>query len=118
MKNAFQKTLIAFLLFILILIGVFIGVVKKWSQYNSLLETMQMVDFQGLLVSALGASILILISIGLTFWLARAWSIEQPALGERIIRLAMVVSLVLILVFGGLAGGLIVLRTLWTIGYF
>jgi hypothetical protein len=61
---------------------------------------------------------MILLSIGLVFWLAHAWSLEQPSLGERIVRLAMVVSILLILVFGGMGGGLIVLRTLWTIGYF
>ena len=43
---------------------------------------------------------------------------KQPELGNRIIRLALVVSISLIVVFGGLAGGLVILRTLWTIGFF
>lgn len=118
MTKAFKKTLIAFLLFILLLIGILFLVIRHWSRYGSLSETMRMVNFSELLLALLGASILILISIALTFWLAHAWSIEQPSLGERIIRLAMVVSILLILVFGGLGGGIIVLRTLWTIGYF
>jgi len=54
----------------------------------------------------------------LTFGLARAWASEQPQLGEQIIRLALTVSMCFVIVFGGLAGGLIVLRTLWTIGFF
>lgn len=118
MKTAFKKTLIAFVIFILSLIGILIGVIKRWSQSGSLIENMMMVDFTGLLIGVLGASILILISIALTFWLAHAWSVEQPALGERIIRLAMLVSILLILVFGGMGIGLIVLRTLWTVNYF
>ena len=118
MKTAFKKTLIAFVIFILSLIGILIGVIKRWSQSGSLIESMMMVDFTGLLIGVLGASILILISIALTFWLAHAWSVEQPALGERIIRLAMLVSILLILVFGGMGIGLIVLRTLWTVNYF
>ena len=77
-----------------------------------------MVDFSGILLSVLGACTLSLVSVALTFWLARAWVSEQPELGERIIRLALVVSISLIVVFGGLAGGLVVLRTLWTIGFF
>ena len=118
MKTAFKKTLIAFVIFILSLIGILIIVIKGWSQSGSLIESMMMVDFSGLLLSVLGASILILISVALTFWLAHAWSVEQPALGERIIRLAMLVSILLILVFGGMGIGLIVLRTLWTVNYF
>ena len=118
MKTALTKTLIAFFIFILSLIGILIGVIKHWSQSGSLIESMMMVDFSGLLLSVLGASILILISIALIFWLAHAWSVEQPALGEQIIRLAMLVSILLILVFGGMGIGLIVLRTLWTVNYF
>ena len=118
MKTAFQKTLIAFLVFIGILIGILIVVIQRWSQYSSLPETMQMVDFRGILLAVFSTSILTLISIVLIFWLAHAWSVEQPKLGGQIIRLAMVVSILLILVFGGLGGGFIVLRTLWTIGYF
>ena len=118
MKTAFKKTLIAFLIFILSLIGILIIVIKGWSQSGSLIESMMMVDFLGLLLSILGVSILILISVVLTFWLAHAWSVEQPALGEQIIRLATLVSILLILVFGGMGIGLIVLRTLWTVNYF
>ena len=118
MKTAFKKTLIAFLIFILSLIGILIGVIRRWSQGGSLIESMMMVDFTGLLLSVLGASILILISVALTFWLAHAWSVEQPTLGEQIIRLAMLVSILLILVFGGMGIGIIVLRTLWTVNYF
>ena len=118
MKTAFKKTLIAFLIFIISLIGILIGVIKRWSQSGSLIESMMMVDFTGLLLGVLGAAILILISVALTFWLAHAWSIEQPALGEQIIRLAMLVSILLILVFGGMGIGIIVLRTLWTVNYF
>ena len=77
-----------------------------------------MVDFQGVLLAALGACILSLVSVALTFWLARAWVSEHPELGDRIIRLALIVSISLIVIFGGLAGGLIILRTLWTIGFF
>ena len=118
MKTAFKKTLIAFLIFILSLIGLLIGIIKRWSQSGSLVESMMMVDFTGLLLSVLGTSILILISVALTFWLAHTWSVELPALGEQIIRLAMLVSILLILVFGGMGIGLIVLRTLWTVNYF
>lgn len=118
MKTAFIKTLIAFFIFVLSLIGILVGVIKHWSQSGSLIESMMMVDFSGLLLSVLGTSILILISVVLIFWLAHAWSIEQPALGEKIIRLAMLVGILLILVFGGMGIGLIVLRTLWTVNYF
>ncbi len=118
MKTAFKKTLIGFLIFILSLVGILIGVIRRWSQSGSLIESMMMVDFTGLLLGVLGASILILISVALTFWLAHAWSVEQPTLGEQIIRLATLVSILLILVFGGMGIGLIVLRTLWTVNYF
>ena len=118
MKTAFKKTLIAFLIFILSLIGILIGVIKRWSQSGSLIESMMMIDFAGILLGVLGASILILLSIALTFWLAHAWSVDQPALGEQIIRLALLVSVLLIFVFGGMGIGLIVLRTLWTVNYF
>jgi cell division protein FtsX len=77
-----------------------------------------MVDFQGILLSFLGAVVLCLISVFLTFNLARAWVKEQPELSERIFRHALIINLSLIIIFGGLAGGIIILRTLWTIGYF
>ena len=118
MGTAFKKALIVFIGFIVILGGVLIAVIQNFSQYGSLPETIQMVDFSGMLVAVLGACLLSLISVVLTFWLARAWVNERPELGDRIVRLALIVSISLIIVFGGLAGGLIVLRTLWTIGFF
>ena len=118
MGTAFKKALIVFIVFILILGGVLISVILNYSEYVSFPETMQMVDFSGILVSVLGACLLSLVSVVLTFWLARAWVNERPELGERIVHLALIVSVSLIVVFGGLAGGLVVLRTLWTIGFF
>jgi len=118
MGTAFKKALILFIVFIVVLGGVLIAVIHSYSQYGSLPETIQMVDFPGLLVAVLGACVLSLVSVVLTFWLARAWVNECPELGERIVRLALIVSISLIVVFGGLAGGLVVLRTLWTIGFF
>ena len=118
MRTAFKKALIAFIGFIVVLGGVLVSVILNYAEYESLPEMMQMVDFSGILVAVLGACVLSLGSVVLTFWLARAWASEQPELGTRIIRLALVVSISLIVVFGGLAGGLVVLRTLWTIGFF
>ena len=118
MGTAFKKAFIAFIGFIVVLGGVLIGVIQRYSQYESLPETMQMVDFSGILVAVLGACVLSLVSVALTFWLARAWVNEQPELGTRIIRLALAISISFIVVFGGLAGGLVILRTLWTIGFF
>ncbi len=118
MGTAFKKAIIVFIGFVVILGGVLLGVIRQYSQYGSLPETMQMVDFSGILLAVLGACLLSLISVALTFILARAWASEQPELGERIVRLALIVSIAFIIVFGGLAGGLIVLRTLWTIGFF
>ena len=118
MGTAFKKVFIVFIGFIVVLGGILIGVIQRFSEYESFPETIQMVDFSGLLVAILGACILSLVSVALTFWLARAWTSEQPELGEQIVRLALLVSISLIVVFGGVAGGLIVLRTLWTIGYF
>ena len=118
MGTAFKKTLIVFIGFILVLGVVLIGVILQYSQYGSLPETMQMVDFSGILVAVLGACLLSLISVVLIFWLARTWINERPELGERIVHLALIVSVSFIIVFGGLAGGLVVLRTLWTIGFF
>lgn len=118
MGTAFKKALIVFIGFIVVLGGVLIGVILNYSQYGSLPEAMQMVDFSGILLSVLGACLLSLVSVVLTFWLARAWINERPELGERIVHLALIVSVSLIVVFGSLAGGLVVLRTLWTIGFF
>ena len=118
MGSAFKKAFIVFIGFIAVLGAVLIGVILNYSQYESLPETMQMVDFSGILVAVLGACVLSLISIVLIFWLGRAWASEQPELGDRIIRLTLIVSISFIVVCGGLAGGLIILRTLWTIGFF
>ena len=118
METTFKRAFILFIGFIVVLIGILIGVIHRFSQYGSLPETMQMVDFSGILVAVLSLCILSLVSILLTFWLARAWGREQPELAERILRLTLTISISFILVFGGLAGGLIVLRTLWTIGFF
>ncbi len=118
MGTAFKKTITVFIGFIVVLIAVLFVVIQNYSQYESLPETMQMVDFSGILLAVFGACVLSLISIVLTFGLARAWASEQPELGDRIIRLALIVSIAFIVVCGGLAGGLIILRTLWTIGFF
>ena len=118
MGTAFKKALIVFIGFIVVLGGVLIAVIQNFSQYGSLPEMIQMVDFSGILVAVLGACVLSLVSVVLTFWLARAWVNERPELGDRIVHLALIVSVSLIIVFGGLAGGLVVLRTLWTIGFF
>ncbi len=79
---------------------------------------MEMVDFQGILLSFLGAVVLCLISVVLTFNLARAWSKEQPENTKDIFRLALITNIMLIVIIGGLETGIIILRTLWTIGYF
>ena len=118
MGNAFKKAIIVFIAFVVILVGILIVVIQRYTQYGSIPDTMQMVDFQGILVAFLGAAILSLISVVLTFNLARAWVKEQPELAERIFRHALIINLSLIIIFGGLAGGIIILRTLWTIGYF
>ena len=118
MGTAFKRAIIVFIGFIIILGCVLIGAIRRYSQYGSLPETIQMVDFSGILIAVLGACVLSLVSVALIFWLARAWVSEQPELGSRIVRLALTISISLIVVFGGLAGGLIVLRTLWTIGFF
>ena len=118
MGTAFKKAFTVFIGFIVVLGGVLIGVIQHYSQYESLPETIQMVDFSGILVAVLGACVLSLMSVVLIFWLARAWVNEQPELGAQIIRLALAISISFIVVFGGLAGGLVILRTLWTIGFF
>ncbi len=118
MGTAFKKAITVFIGFIVVLVGVLLGVIQNYSQYGSLPETIQMVDFSGILLAVFGACILSLVSIALTFWLARAWATEQPELGNRIIRFALILSITFIVVCGGLAGGLVILRTLWTIGFF
>lgn len=114
----FKKALIVFIGFIVILVGILIVVILQYSKFLSVPEDLEMVDFQGILLSFLGAVVLCLISVFLTFNLARAWVKEQPEFAERIFRHALIINLSLIIIFGGLAGGIIILRTLWTIGYF
>tara|TARA_B100000809_G_C15137186_1_gene531176 strand:- start:2145 stop:2507 length:363 start_codon:yes stop_codon:yes gene_type:complete len=118
MKNAFRRVLIALFLFVLSLVVILIFIIINWVKFESIPDLLMMVDFTGILLSTLAVSILILVSIGLVFWLARAWSAEQPELGDKIIQLATITNVVLIFVFGGMGVGLIILRTLWTIGYF
>ena len=118
MKNAFRRVLIALFLFVLSLVVILIFIIINWVEFESIPDLLMMVDFTGILLSTLAVSILILVSIGLVFWLARTWSAEQPELGDKIIQLATITNIVLIFVFGGMGVGLIILRTLWTIGYF
>ena len=64
MGTAFKKALFVFIGFIVVLGGVLVGVILRYSQYGSLPETIQMVDFQGLLLAVvLGACVLSLISV-------------------------------------------------------
>ncbi|MCY4400969.1 MAG: hypothetical protein OXD54_00155 [Candidatus Poribacteria bacterium] len=118
MRSAYTKALIVYIGFLVILVGILMVVIHRYSQYGSIPETMEMVDFQGLLLGTLGAVVLILVSVVLTFTLARAWVKEQPELAERIFRYALIINLSIILILGGIASGIIILRTLWTIGYF
>ena len=53
MGTAFKKAFIVFIGFIVVLGGILIGVIQRFSQYGSLPETMQMVDFSGILVAVL-----------------------------------------------------------------
>ena len=114
MKKAFRNTLIILVTLILLLIGILVAVILS---YSNLPDTMMMIDFPALLLAILGASILIFAGIGITFGFAYAWSLKCPELGPQIVRLAMTISILLILVLGGLASGVIVLRTLQTIGF-
>ncbi len=118
MGSAFKKTLFVFIGFIVILVGILTVVIQRYSIHGSIPDTMAMVDFQGILLAFLGAAVLSLISIVLTFYLARAWISEQPEFSKQIIRYAFIINLSCIIIFGGLAGGIIILRTLWTIGFF
>ena len=118
MSNNFVKTLSVFILYIVILTTILIIVIHRYSAYGSIPDTMEMVDFIGILISLLGASVLILISVVLTFFLARGWTKEQPEHAKHIFRFALIINLTLIIILGGLAGGTIILRTLWTIGFF
>lgn len=118
MGSEFKKALIVFIGFILILTAILIVLIQRYSAYGSIIETMEMVDFNGILLAFMGAAVLNLISVVLTFSLARAWVKEQPEFAQNIFRYAKIVSILLILLIGGSAGGIIVLRTLWTIGFF
>lgn len=118
MKNAFRQVLITFCLFILSLMVILIFIIINWIEFESMSDLLMMVDFTGILLAALAVSVLILVGIGLVFGLARAWSNEQPELGDKIIHLAVITNVVLVFVFGGIGTGIIILRTLWTIGYF
>ena len=118
MGSEFKKALIVFIGFILILVAILIVLIIRYSAYGSIIETMEMVDFHGILLAFMGASVLNLISVVLTFHLARAWVKEQPEFSEDIFRYARIISITLIIIIGGSAGGIIVLRTLWTIGFF
>lgn len=118
MGSEFKKALIVFIGFILISVATLFVLIVRYSTYGSIIETMEMVDFNGIFLAFMGAAVLILISVVLTFNLARAWTKEQPEFAENIFQYAKIISITLITIIGGLAGGIIVLRTLWTIGYF
>ena len=118
MSNNFVKTLVVFILYILILSTILIIVIHRYSNSGSIPDTMEMVDFSGILISLLGAAVFILASVVLTFFLARGWTKEQPEHAKQIFRFALIINLTLIIILGGLAGGVIILRTLWTIGFF
>lgn len=118
MNRTFKLTLLVFIAFLVLFLGILLFVIQRYSQYGSIPDTMEMVDFQGILLSVLATALLSLISIVLSFLLARAWIKEQPALADRIFRFTLIITLSFIIVLGGLSGGVIILRTLWTIGYF
>ncbi len=118
MNRTFKLTLTIFIAFLVLLLGILLFVIQRYSQYGSIPETMEMVDFQGILLSVLATALLSLITIVLSFTLARAWIKEQPELADRIFRFTLIITLSFIIVLGGLSGGVIILRTLWTIGYF
>lgn len=118
MGKHYKIALIIYIGFILSLVCIIIGVVLKFLEYDSNPDAMGMVDFQGILLSFLGAAVLCLISVVLTFSLARAWAKEQPENTKDIFRLALITNIILIVIIGGLEAGIIILRTLWTIGYF
>ncbi len=118
MESSYKKALYVFIGFIVVMIGIIIAVILRYSQYGSIPNTMEMVDFEGILLAFIGAAVLIMISVVLTFNLAHAWTKEQPEFTQQIIRYALIINLTIIIIIGGLAGGIIILRTLWTIGYF
>lgn len=118
MSRPFKQTLVVFIAFLVLFLGILLFVIQRYSQYGSIPETMEMVDFQGILIAVLGTTLLSLITIVLSFTLARAWIKEQPELADQIFRFTRIITLCFIIVLGGLSGGVIILRTLWTIGYF
>lgn len=118
MGNPFKKALIVFIGFIVILVGILIVVILQYSKFLSIPENLEMIDFQGILLSFLGAVVLCLISVLLTVNLARAWIKEQPEFAERIFLFTLIINLCLIIIIGSLEGAIIILRLLWTIGYF
>ncbi len=118
MNRTFKLALMIFIGFLVLLFGILLYVIQRYSQYGSIPDTMEMVDFQGILLAVLGTALLSLITIVLSFTLARSWINEQPELAERILKFTLIITLCFIIVLGGLSGGIIVLRTLWTIGYF
>lgn len=118
MESTFKRTLYVFIGHLVILLGILFFIIYQYSQYGSIPDTIQMVDFSGILITLLGAAVLILTSVVSTFLLARGWIREQPEHANRIFRYTLIINIIMIVLFGGLAGGVIVLRTLWTIGYF
>lgn len=118
MNRTFKLTLAVFIAFLVLFLGILLFVIQRYSQYGSIPDTMEMVDFQGILLAVLATAFLSLITIVLSFTLARAWIKEQPELADRIFRFTLIITLCFIIVLGGLSGGVIILRTLWTIGYF
>lgn len=118
MNRTFKLALMIFIGFLVLLLGIILFVIQRYSQYGSIPDTMEMVDFQGILLSVLATALLSLITIVLSFTLARAWINERPELAEQIFKFTLIITLCFIIVLGGLSGGVIVLRTLWTIGYF
>ncbi len=118
MGNTLKRTLIVFIGYLVVLSGILIVVIRRYSQHGSIPDAIQMVDFSGILITLLGAAVLILVSVVSILLLARGWVKEQPEYADRIFRYTLIINIAIIVLFGGLAGGVIILRTLWTIGYF
>ncbi|MCG9127582.1 hypothetical protein JT359_08295 [Candidatus Poribacteria bacterium] len=118
MSKAFKTTLAVFIIFLVLFLAILLYVIQRYTQYGSIPDTMEMVDFQGILLAVLSTTLLSLITIVLSFLLARAWIREQPEYAEGILKFTLIITLCFIIVLGGLSGGVIILRTLWTIGYF
>ena len=79
-----------------------------------------MSSFKGIILTVVITFVLIFASISGIFSIARAWMRKQSEVSERIVIacIACVVSIFVVLVFGGLATGVIILLTLATVGYF